>query len=406
MTEEKLQKEYLDFIHSQSVSELNQALSEPNIFRILNVEHRELVHSNFLAWLMQPNETHGLGNVFIKSFLREIFFDNKANGLTVVDAENIDYKGLVVLREWRNIDIFLRFSDLVICIENKIHHSEDPNQLKKYHDIVKKEYPSENIKKVFIFLNPYGTPSAILPDTYISCSYQLISDTINRLLITHQNFINGSTKLFLQNYYNSIQSYLMKSSQSINIARDIYRNHRDLIEFIYANKPVTMKEFRRLGIEFLLSKDQYIGSCQNQFIRFLPKTIEGIVPVGMGSINYGWEKGEAFLLEFRLDAKAITFQIVAPPVNTKHESAYRELLEKIIPDNISGSKMPGEKWNVFFSDSFTSNVEEVFLDEKKAMRELELLWDKFKHRIGAVERAFLENKDELIKLKEGVNEQH
>ncbi|MEK6476028.1 PD-(D/E)XK nuclease family protein [Catalinimonas sp. 4WD22] len=405
MTEEILQREYLNFIHSQSVSELDQALSEPNIFQILNIEHRELMHSNFLAWLMQPNETHGLGCVFIKSFLREIFIDNKAIGLSAVDAEKLDYEKLVVLREWRNIDLFLRFPNLVICIENKIHHSEDPNQLTKYRDIILGEYPSEEIKKVFIFLTPYGTPSIKLSDIYIFCSYNLIANNLNRILITRQNFLNNSSKLFLQNYYTSIQSYLMNSSNSIDIAREIYQNHRKLIEFIYAHRPIPKDDFMRFGKEFLQSKGLYIGSCQDYFIRFLPQTIKELVPVNMGSVNEGWANGEAFLFEFKLHAEEIAFQVTAAPTRSDEEKAYRNFLETIMPGYTPDTKTSQESWIYFYWNKISINIEDGFISMNKAMREFQYCWDKCKEKMEAVEQAFLENKDELIKLKEKVDEQ-
>ncbi len=52
---------------------LSLELKKPNIFRILNITHYEIRHSNFLAWLLSPHEKHGFSTLFLKWFLREIF---------------------------------------------------------------------------------------------------------------------------------------------------------------------------------------------------------------------------------------------------------------------------------------------------------------------------------------------
>ena len=44
--------------------------SRPNIFKILGVQKKEdLTHSNFLAWIMNPEEKHNIGSSFLELFL-------------------------------------------------------------------------------------------------------------------------------------------------------------------------------------------------------------------------------------------------------------------------------------------------------------------------------------------------
>ena len=61
-----------DFItDNNDLEKLEQLTSEFNIFTSLKVEYQEIKHSNFLSWLMDPNETHQLGDSFLKLFLNE-----------------------------------------------------------------------------------------------------------------------------------------------------------------------------------------------------------------------------------------------------------------------------------------------------------------------------------------------
>ena len=64
-------------------------IEQPNIFRILKVDNYEIRHSNFLAWLFDPAENHGLGNLVFKTFIK-ILFENPKAGF--VHECEIDFK--------------------------------------------------------------------------------------------------------------------------------------------------------------------------------------------------------------------------------------------------------------------------------------------------------------------------
>ena len=54
----------------EKLKELNSKwLSELDLFDVLGVVHGELVHSRFLAWLLDPQQNHGSRDHFLKSFL-------------------------------------------------------------------------------------------------------------------------------------------------------------------------------------------------------------------------------------------------------------------------------------------------------------------------------------------------
>jgi hypothetical protein len=45
-------------------SKIREKLREPNIFCFLSNANYEIRHSNFLAWLLDANETHNCGTLF------------------------------------------------------------------------------------------------------------------------------------------------------------------------------------------------------------------------------------------------------------------------------------------------------------------------------------------------------
>lgn len=55
--------------HDASLLEIRRLLGSANLFRILGTESRERWHSAFLAWVLDPNGSHGLGDFPLRRFL-------------------------------------------------------------------------------------------------------------------------------------------------------------------------------------------------------------------------------------------------------------------------------------------------------------------------------------------------
>ena len=49
-----------------SFQQLSQKMQTLNIFEVLGITNAEIRHSNFLAWLLDPNGNHGMGDKFFK----------------------------------------------------------------------------------------------------------------------------------------------------------------------------------------------------------------------------------------------------------------------------------------------------------------------------------------------------
>ena len=62
----------------------------------LRLSNDEEFHSNFLAWLLGPNNNHGVGDYFLKKFLCRV-------GLSSESIESVDWTPAESQREWRNV---------------------------------------------------------------------------------------------------------------------------------------------------------------------------------------------------------------------------------------------------------------------------------------------------------------
>jgi hypothetical protein len=169
MDETKIKTLYSSLLDDPDFDRLELGLKKPNIFDVLKITTNEIRHSNFLSWILNPIESHGLGDIFLKRFLREVFASDKFDDISQVDVEGLNLAKVSILREWKNIDILILTEDIAVCVENKVLTKEHSNQLERYRNIVEEHYPKR--KKTFVYLNPYGDESFTEVDTYQPVSY-------------------------------------------------------------------------------------------------------------------------------------------------------------------------------------------------------------------------------------------
>ena len=152
-----LKKHYDSLLKDEDFDKLDLGLKNPNIFQILRITNNEIRHSNFLSWLLDPNQSHKLGDIFLKRFLREVFSSEKFGEIDQSDVEGLDLTKVEIQREWKNIDILIKLNDVVVCIENKVLSKEHSNQLMRYREIIESQFP--NHKKTYVFLTPTQAPT-------------------------------------------------------------------------------------------------------------------------------------------------------------------------------------------------------------------------------------------------------
>jgi hypothetical protein len=402
LNELELQDAYLKLVRDTEVDKLELALKEPNIFSILSIGHAEIRHSNFLGWLLDPKESHGLNDMFLKRFLREIFFDGKIEGLHPMDAEGLDYQHVEILREWRNIDLLIKFPSLIICIENKVWSKDHSKQLTKYKEIIHDEYPSIKIKKVFVYLTPFGSSSSHEQKTYAFISYKHIIQILERILAVYNHLIAPQSSYYIQDYIKSLKQNLMGSDITNEMARKIYLNHKKLLDFIYSNRPDHSDEFAKLLEGFLKNNHFTLGSRAKNFVRFLPAEIYNVVPK-YKKANSGWAKREAFLFELQIaDRNTLVFKVTSAPSGSNN--SFKNKLSEIMSGLEGAMRLNDNDWQVFFYKRIDLKIEEQMINNPKKMpAEFDSFWEnEVLPIIQDIEEAILTHKEELTALKQEI----
>jgi hypothetical protein len=103
MNFKQLKNNYDKLLKDDDFDKLDLGIKNPNIFQILRITKKEIRHSNFLSWLLDPNQSHKLGDIFLKRFLREVFSSDKFEEIDQVDVEGMNLSEFTIEREWKNI---------------------------------------------------------------------------------------------------------------------------------------------------------------------------------------------------------------------------------------------------------------------------------------------------------------
>ena len=148
-----------------------------NTFKILGVQKNEVrFHSAFLRELLDPNAVHGLGDYFLKSFVKDV-----AKIETMLDTKNaevsVEQSIGAISEDGKNggrFDIAIKFSnpDYLILIENKIDAGDQISQLQRYNNYAKKNY-KENYKILYLTVDGHNPSRISLGKSNVS--YQSIS---------------------------------------------------------------------------------------------------------------------------------------------------------------------------------------------------------------------------------------
>lgn len=262
----------------ECLDDLNAWTSKLNLFDVLKISRNEIRHSNFLAWLLNPNENHGLGDKYLKGLLSRILKNsNKKN-----DVLNIllsDFYSFNIYREWKNIDILI-LSDkekLAVIIENKVTSNEHDNQLNRYKKTLEIEYP--DYKKIFLYLTPDGLEPS--DSDWDILTYTDVVEILEN--IKNKNNLLPDVTLLMNNYIDVIRRDIVQDQNLVEICNKIYNKHKKALDLIYEyrfdNKNIAEEIRKTLAI---LAKEGKIiynpNDGNNTYIPFYTEKMSDYLP--------------------------------------------------------------------------------------------------------------------------------
>lgn len=122
-----------------------------NVFEMLGVAHYEVIHSKIIAGFLNPQGSHGQGDLFLRLFLQTIENNDKIDINTSNAKVYTEYSTGVDGR----LDIFVENGGHSIIIENKVYAGDQPEQLIRYNSFAENKYKKGNYTIYYLTLYGY-----------------------------------------------------------------------------------------------------------------------------------------------------------------------------------------------------------------------------------------------------------
>jgi len=260
------------FIDSDELKNIEKMINSFNPFKVLKIDKYEIRHSNIIAWLINPSESHGLGDVVLKEIASSVIDQNNIN----IDIKKTDIKDAEVFRERYNIDILAvsKSNKLAIIIENKVYSRERKDQLNRYLDTVKNKYVEYDTLPIFLTL--FGDRPTDCQE-YYTLSYEEVYDVLKGVISANRHSIDPKVIDFIDYYMKILEVLLMKNEDMERLCKEIYSNHKDAIDLIVQHGIVT--QFGKAVEEFIdKNRDLEKIYSNNRIFIFIPKTFKKTVP--------------------------------------------------------------------------------------------------------------------------------
>ncbi len=133
---------------------------EFNTFDVLRYADYEIRHSNVLAWLLRPADTHGIGSQLLKWFVTHVNGRLAAADVERLPETSFEAANVDVCRELDYVDITIRFKKerCLIAIENKTESasSDHLDQVVGYERKLRRRHENHTVRSVLLTTSPDG----------------------------------------------------------------------------------------------------------------------------------------------------------------------------------------------------------------------------------------------------------
>lgn len=414
------------FVNNEALSSIEKHLNKFNPIKVMKMEGMEIRHSAILAWLLDPKETHGLADSFLKAILAEALRGNGHKNPNAIQISQADLRDAEVRCEWKNIDIFILSPQnrWAFIIENKVYSTQRKNQLSEYRQRIEELYRIQatdtekplEISGIFLTLNEEAPEDS----EYVSIRYVAICTFLKLYLNSEAYQLQPEVTTFMTHYLHVLEELMGKSQERTEmqkLARQLYRDHRKVLDFILEHGAASdfVLATHRLfgdnpqrGDDFAVKEVNYVYTGLNaRMFSFIPESWYE----ALGQFSRIWKGCEDWWAGLPLicwveigkhsNKKGGFLKLTAevgPLSNYEFRKALIESIEAINDDNqlnisfSKAAKVEGAQFSRFFRRNTISiediqNSEEIFVKTEELMNKFKVEFD----AVAQILPKFLEN---------------
>lgn len=359
-------------VDNPDLERLEALLDQFNIFEAIGTVRQEVRHSDFLAFLLNPQQNHGLGDTFLKRLLQRALSLGESGDVPVtpIDLDIWSLNQALVLREWQNIDILVvdEAHRLALIIENKIDTSEHSNQLQRYRKMVDEQYPGWRV--VGLYLTPDGEEPS--DARYLSADYGLVCQVLEGLAQSRASTLGPDVLTAIKHYTQMLRRHIVAESEIAELCRRIYQKHQRALDLIYEHRPDRQASTRDMLQEIINYHNSGLlglGSFK-RYINFMPQ--EWDVPALVA------ENGEHILMfQFNNQPDRLKlFLIICPGPPATRQRLFDVALSKQPPFK-PVNKSLRNYWNTIYSQDFLRAKSYEDTSDEEIREEVKKHWSLF-----------------------------
>ncbi len=370
-------------VNNADLERLESLLKQFNIFEAVGMVRQEIRHSHFLAFLLNPNASHNLRDIFLKTFLKQLLLEADNATVSPIEIDVATLTDTKVRREWKNIDILLVSpgSQIVCTIENKVDSGEHSNQLQRYRQIVQQEFP--NYRQIFVFLTPQGiVPYGEVDQEHWSVySYRKVADLIGEVCDRYRSTLNDEVCTLMQHYSTLINRHLMQDSEIAKLCRQIYLSHKEALDLIYEHRPSLETEAYELVKQLVKNappdKIVFIHSwLQRKILSFASPRWHDL-PFQQAGTGWTPKPNRILLLQFKVEASILKLVLILGPGDlTTRQAVYDALENRDIPGFTGNRPTSDQGWLHLVERIVSEDIRpEMFLNDIED--DVQRFWQQF-----------------------------
>jgi hypothetical protein len=221
---------------------LDEVLKKFNIFDATGMNKQEIKHTRFLGYLLDPNESHGLGSKFLLEFLQNSNQQNPSQtekfikvldlNLAMARVETECHLGMVNDKK-RIIDILIEVpnsvdgSRIVIGIENKLLAGQGEAQLSDYRVGIEEKFPG--VDSFLYYLTLQGEESE--GNDWVDVTYaNVVVPILEKILRNGRDVVSDYLLFILNDYLDLIREEDEGNSEAEELVEKINVESRRLIK--------------------------------------------------------------------------------------------------------------------------------------------------------------------------------
>ncbi len=118
---------------------------------------------------------------------------------------------------------------LAVVIENKIDAGEHGDQLDRYYEAVRQEYPDYRL--LALYLTPNGDEPS--HPGYLPVSYRAVCEILDSIAESHASIREPDLRTLITHYTEMLRRYIVGDSEIARLSQHIYHKHQRATDLIY-----------------------------------------------------------------------------------------------------------------------------------------------------------------------------